>query len=273
LYLAEIHGKLSSNIMNKEDVLTSNVFSFFKYSNRTIFFSEFLKLLDIHISPLDAKNAVFDFWPRFIDGTEPDVVIHVGEYYILIEAKYHSGFGQENQAIKHQLFREYEGGNLEANILDKKFVFVIITADLFNKPNIFEKIPASIKQEIKWINWQAITILIEKILLMNPEIDPITKLFAEDFFLLLQKKGFRNYIGLKKIHIKEKINMFAGNIFFDIDSIKYLGVFQGFITIFEKPTLHFFNSKFIFFKRDHKYFNIDEKAIEQTKQEIFFRRI
>ena len=34
MYLAEIHGKLSMENENKEDILTSNVFSFFKYANR-----------------------------------------------------------------------------------------------------------------------------------------------------------------------------------------------------------------------------------------------
>ena len=35
MYLAEIHGKLSAKLERKEDILTSNVFSFFKYSNRS----------------------------------------------------------------------------------------------------------------------------------------------------------------------------------------------------------------------------------------------
>ena len=272
MYRAEIHGKLSRSIENKEDVLTSNVFSFFKYANRTIFFTEFLKLLDIQISPADAKNAVFEFWPCFVDGTEPDIVIKVGKYYILIEAKYQSGFGQENKTRKHQLFREYQSGNLEAKMLGSKFVFLIITSDLFNKPKIFEKIPESIKKEIKCLNCQSITILIENILLKNPKINSTARVFAEDFFLLLQKKGFRNYIGLKKIHFEETLNSLAGNIFFDIDTIKYLGVFQGFNSIFEKTKLLSFEIKNIFFKRNHKYFNINEKLIEQTNQEIYFRR-
>jgi len=37
MYLAEICGKLSSKVEGIEDILTSNVFSFFKYSKRTIF--------------------------------------------------------------------------------------------------------------------------------------------------------------------------------------------------------------------------------------------
>ncbi len=34
MYLAELHGKLLSKLEKREDILTSNVFSFFKYSNR-----------------------------------------------------------------------------------------------------------------------------------------------------------------------------------------------------------------------------------------------
>ncbi len=45
MYLAELHGKLSSNVERKEDILTSNVFSFFKYSNRKVYLKELMKLL------------------------------------------------------------------------------------------------------------------------------------------------------------------------------------------------------------------------------------
>ena len=37
MYLAELHGKLSSKVQKMEDVLTSNVFSFLKYSEREVF--------------------------------------------------------------------------------------------------------------------------------------------------------------------------------------------------------------------------------------------
>lgn len=105
MYLAELHGKLSSKFDGKnnslhsiermEDILTSNVFSFFKYSSRDIFLKEYLNSLEFQVSEKEAKEAEFRFWPNYEDGTEPDLVIIVGKYYILFEAKYYSGFGKK----------------------------------------------------------------------------------------------------------------------------------------------------------------------------------
>ena len=94
MYLAEFRGKLSSRVERMEDVLTSNVFSFFKYSNRDIFLKNYLNKLGFNISNQEAEGAEFRFWPVFEDGTEPDLVIMVGNYYLLIEAKYFSEFSK-----------------------------------------------------------------------------------------------------------------------------------------------------------------------------------
>ena len=47
MYLAELHGKLSSKLEGMEDLLTSNVFSFFKYSTRKIFLKSYLAELGL----------------------------------------------------------------------------------------------------------------------------------------------------------------------------------------------------------------------------------
>jgi len=77
-----------------EDVLTSNVFSFFKYSTRDIFLKNYLNELEFTVSDQEAEEVEFKFWPVFEDGTKPDLVIIVGKYYLLIEAKYFSGFSE-----------------------------------------------------------------------------------------------------------------------------------------------------------------------------------
>src|SRR6185503_15550538 len=105
MYLAEIHGKLSRDNENKEDILASNVFSFFKYANRKIFLFALIRMLGLHISELDAAQAEFRFWPTFEDNTEPDLVLLIGKYYLLFEAKYRSGFGKETLNRKHQIAR------------------------------------------------------------------------------------------------------------------------------------------------------------------------
>ncbi len=67
MYLAELHGKLSSRVERMEDILTSNVFSFFKYSSRDIFLKGYLNKLGFQVSAKEAEEAEFKFWPVF-DG-------------------------------------------------------------------------------------------------------------------------------------------------------------------------------------------------------------
>ena len=116
MYLAELSGKVSSKMSKNEDLLTSNVFSFFKYSARKTYLLPYLKTIGFQdISEKDVKEAQFIFWPRFDDQTEPDLILIVGKYYILFEAKYTSGFGEETETKKGQLHREIEGGLNEAS--------------------------------------------------------------------------------------------------------------------------------------------------------------
>ena len=69
MYIAELRGKLSSRVECSEDILTSNVFSFFKYANREIFLKRYLANLGFDITTEEAINAQFIFWPVFEDGT------------------------------------------------------------------------------------------------------------------------------------------------------------------------------------------------------------
>ena len=125
MYLAELHGKLSSRIEGMEDVLTSNVFSFLKYSTRKLFLKGYLGRLGFAVSDRQADDAEFLFWPRLEEETEPDLVIIVGNYYILVEAKYFSGFAEGTKKTKAQLLREIDEGRLDAKNYGKDFNIVI----------------------------------------------------------------------------------------------------------------------------------------------------
>jgi len=78
MYLAELHGKLSSNAERKEDILTSNVFSFFKYADRKVYLKQLITLLGIEANDNDLETADFVFWPNYDDHTQPDLVTVVG---------------------------------------------------------------------------------------------------------------------------------------------------------------------------------------------------
>jgi len=151
MYLAELKGKLSSKLENMEDLLTSNVFSFFKYSNRKVYLRNLLKLIDIDTQNQELSNAIFIFWPIYENKTEPDLVIIVGDYYILIEAKYFSDFGDAVDVDKKQINREITGGLIEAKSYNKKFKMIAITAH-YNYPRyIFSSIPSRNRGMITWL--------------------------------------------------------------------------------------------------------------------------
>lgn len=154
MYVAELRGKLSSKVENKEDILTSNVFSFFKYADRKTFLMPFLyELLSefgLKITEKDAELAQFIFWPCYDERTEPDLVLIVGNYYILFEAKYFSDFSKETELSKDQLSRERKKGWQAAKNLCKQFVMIAVTADYSEPKEKFEEIRKLVN--FRWVN-------------------------------------------------------------------------------------------------------------------------
>jgi hypothetical protein len=234
MYLAEIHGKLSGDNENKEDILTSNVFSFFKYTNRGAFFYPLLRLLGFEVSVEDCKQAEFIFWPTYADRTQPDLVILVGRYYLLVEDKYLSGFGAEAPKLKHQLEKDAKGGLPEANHLGREFKILAITADYYRPPEIFDEIPNYLKNDAKWINWQSISFLIYKILKLATNLPAETKLFASDLYDLFIKKNLRNFEGMNALPNIQLSNYVE--IFFSARTAQFRGDFIGFIQALEGYT-------------------------------------
>lgn len=228
MYLAELHGKLPSKIEGMEDILTSNVFSFFKYSNREVFLREYLGRLGFDVSRQEANEAEFMFWPRFEENTEPDVVIVVGKYYLLIEAKYFSGFGQETEDKKAQLLREIEGGHFEAKNRGKQFRLIAITDHHLPPEHEFDIIPLEFRSSFKWTNWQSVALFLDSVLASGAELSPQERLFAWDLYSLLDKKKLR---GFRSFDILDTLNLDLKQInpsFFQAETAKYRGAFIGF---------------------------------------------
>jgi len=228
MYLAELHGKLSSRIERMEDILTSNVFSFFKYSTREIFLKGYLDRLGFEVSNYQANEAEFMFWPRFEENTEPDVVIIVADYYLLMEAKYFSGFAEGTKKTKAQLLREIEGGRLDAKNYGKDFRLVAITADHYYKEDKFNVIPPDFVPNFKWTNWQLVASFLDNVLGSSNEIKKQERDFALDLYNLLDKKNLRDFQGFNtscsKITLPEKL----ASVFFEVKTARFRGDFIGF---------------------------------------------
>ena len=181
MIIAELQGKIPSKLEDKEDILTSNVFSFFKYSDR-ILFQEYLNELGLNVSLNDSKNAEFIFWLNYDDGTEPDLVVLCGKYYILFEAKLYSDFVLKTGSVDAQIDREIKMGKLAAKNDNKEFIYVAITAEYYMEISKYSKYKNSDFQFI-WTNWQRVANFIEDRLLGKGIIRDNE--FANDLFSLL----------------------------------------------------------------------------------------
>ena len=234
MYLAELHGKLPSKIERMEDILTSNVFSFFKYSTREIFLRGYLNKLGFNISNQECNVAEFIFWPRFEENTEPDLVLMVGNYYLLIEAKYFSGFAAETKKTKAQLLREIEGGRLEARNYGKDFKLIVITADHYYKENKFKIIPSDFIPHFKWTNWQSVSSFLYNILESSRYIEKQERGFALDLYNLLDQKNLRDFQGFDSFYNISDFLKSCASVFFEARTAKFRGDFIGFM-----PSLSF----------------------------------
>jgi len=273
MYLAELHGKLSQRIERMEDILTSNVFSFFKYSTRDIFLKGYLNKLGFDVSDQEAIEAEFIFWPHFEDNTEPDLVILVGNYYLLIEAKYFSDFGGETDETKAQLIREIEGGQLDAKNYGKDFVLIAITADSYRKDYKFEVIPSDFIPYFKWTNWQKVSWVLTNILESDKKITKQERDFALDLYNLLDKKNLREFQSFNVLSLMNQYLKPHASVFFDAKTAKFRGDFIGFLNSlpFDKKILMM--RKTIFLTIHKKIFThlAQSRRLTYSKDTVFFK--
>jgi hypothetical protein len=262
MIVAELYGKLPSKLDHKEDILTSNVFSFFKYSHRQVFKNYLLKI-GINITLNESKNAEFSFWPNYHDRTEPDLVIVCGKYYLLFEAKLYSDFSPETINIESQIEREIKMGKMTAYNLNKEFVYIVITAEYYKNKAKYIKYENNDYRFI-WSNWQSITRFISD----QIESEKIKQdyEFAYDLLSLLIKKRLRSFIGISNIYPRNEIEL-IDPVFYYVKTSRFKGEFTGFIknlsdfdkiskyqNIFEKSFFKSFNN-FDFCKNQNLFYN------------------
>jgi hypothetical protein len=226
MIIAELNGKIPSKLEDKEDILTSNIFSFLKYSSRRLLM-DYLSLLGIDVTLNDSKNAEFIFWPKYDDRTEPDLVIVCGDNYILFEAKLYSDFSPETTAISSQITREIKMGKVEAENQNKDFIYVAITAEYYKSKTKYISYES---QEYKfiWTNWQMFTNFLEVNLTNNNLLK--NREFAIDLYSLLVKKRLRSYSGIISINLILHLNS-SKSVFYNVKSSRFKGEFSGYTKI------------------------------------------
>lgn len=274
MIIAELRGKLSDRIAEKEDILTSNVFSFFKYADREVFLRRFLdELLRVPVSKEDAENAEFQFWMRYPDYTEPDLVMLVGNFYILIEAKLHSTFEGETKERKAQLLRELQGGSYEARNLGKEFYLVAVTADYLYKPEQFEIIRDILPvANFRWINWQQICGWLLQIL-EEEKMQPTTRLFCQDLCDLLDRKKLHSFRSFHAVLSGIQGLLLPSKIFFEVETAALRGDFIGFQgalsfsgKLQKPPSRIFFGSRSFFSPPSRRLLKYNDELIFFSKE-------
>ncbi len=264
MYLAELRGKLPSALQRSEDILTSNVFSFFKYADRRTYLKRLLTRIQLDVPQKALEEAEFLFWPRYDDGTEPDLVMLIGDFYVLFEAKFLSGFSKGTDSVNPQILREIQGGLREAEQLGKKFLLVAITADYYFKPEILSDVPAAYRRYVTWMKWHDITaILLKLIELGNNDLPDLQ--FANDLYDLLRAKGLRDYQSFERLadldiqEVGERVFLLSETARFE-GFPRSLGVFSQIGRI---PSSLFYSST---------YFRNFGLAPVQERERIFFRK-
>lgn len=230
MFQAELNGKLPPSASDREDVLTSNVFSFLKYSHRQTYLHRFLRLAGLNIKTSELHRVKFEFWPNYDDGTQPDVIIETDTYYLLIEAKYFSGVAEENGNPAGQIIREFEIGAMEARNRAKSFYLLLLTDDATRPSRLLAQMPARFQNKTSWTNWQAIAQMISEVLDGIGTAAPDYE-FATDLYELLDCKhlrGFKSFAQAKSIPSHPQ----KSHIFFAAETASFRGAFIGF-----EPTL------------------------------------
>jgi hypothetical protein len=194
---ALIHGKLSRDQENMEDLLTSNVFGILRYLPTADVILSFLsKASSLNgqcpLTSLSVQSKVnFEFWPWLTApscaGCEPDVLLRIdspagGSYLVLIEAKYRSGksskadliddsanFDTEtSDEVKDQLAREWQQLNFLASKESRNPVLIYLTAHM-SFPR--EEIQASERElfargkteaTMCWLSWRHLATIVSK---------------------------------------------------------------------------------------------------------------
>ena len=226
MYQAELNGKLPSSASNREDVLTSNVFSFLKYSHRPTYLRKFLRLAGLNIKTSELHRVKFEFWPNYDDRTEPDVIIETDSCYLLVEAKYFSDVAEEKGNPAGQIIRECETGSMEARNRAKLFRLLLLTDDATRPSRLLAQIPARFQNKVSWTNWQAITQMIAEMIEGFGATVPDCE-FASDLYELLDRKhlrGFKTFAQAKGIQAHPR----NSQIFFAAETASYRGDFIGF---------------------------------------------
>jgi len=251
MIMAELFGKVGENstaLDTKEDVLTSNVFQLIKYLKPEFGIIPFLNYVfkenDIPLN-LDIERewkVEYHFWPIGTKaGREPDLLIYLKgdnlNFLFVIEAKYYSGpsdtetMEKEGKAYHNQLADEFtdlkkrkykiKGESKKFDVkLENCFLLYLTKHNIrpkedleraiihYSRSNLDREI--DIRKHLIWANWTSIWKVLKDIRINEFPFYEI----RTDLILLLEKKGFKEFIGFLFNSWDAKYKPFYNQIWF-----------------------------------------------------------
>ena len=179
---AELKSKIPE-VLNREDILTSNVFTLIKLLPDQLILQILRDLLPAkgqNILPKNQKIKCFDFWKKINGLKEPDIYIETDSgFVIIIEVKYQSPESSESQLKDYlDLFRT------ESKIL------LYLTADrtepfLTTQKKQYKSLP------IYWANWYLLNRTLNNVVSNDETINNI----LEMIITYLNHKKFNYFYG------------------------------------------------------------------------------
>jgi hypothetical protein len=223
---ADLHGKLRS-IEHHEDVLTSNVFSTLRLFPPFLLLRPFLATSAPEIAEMitPGHRARYTFWPRMAGRTEPDVLVEVSAdghpipLLFLIEVKYLSGLSgsgiddqedlgpddgpddgevpdaQAQEESRHQLARQARALTTYRADLAAARVVIYLTTHSCEPSN---DIPAIAPVPIRWLSWNDLAGVVERVLPDVPD-DDLRRPQLAELLALLRWKGFDRFHGFSQL--------------------------------------------------------------------------
>jgi hypothetical protein len=185
---ALLHGKLSRDQENMEDILTANIFGTFQFLADERHCLQFLALAQrtpdrqsrtlqsLAFVPESDVDVLYEFWPFWQEegciSCEPDVVIRLNfsdgrRMMVLVEAKYKSGkssFASADNRPHDQLAREWDNLARKAEREHREPILIYLTSSIgFPKEDIEdainefeEKRSGQGRPNIVWLSWRHI---------------------------------------------------------------------------------------------------------------------
>lgn len=216
---ALLHGKLSREQENMEDVLTSNVFGLLRYVQPNEGLLPFLAQAEtpdgrkplgglVHVTDIACEEVAYLFWPTNREkwpSCEPDVVIRVSFPHrrpaiISVEAKYHSGKSSfpdyTTERLTDQLAREWDDLVRRSDEEGAEPCLIFLTTDIGCPRSAIEESLEEYRRKrieddrtptICWLSWRRLEALFSGV--KNPMLGQLGE--------LAQRLGLTYFRGIK----------------------------------------------------------------------------